>query len=289
MQIVNNYALSRKNVLGLQQNRNTKYPQLLQVNNYPPVSKSAVLSFSGAKKTKALETFVETVYRNILKESHTKNGPKFVIKVSPFAGGYSPTKGEFTFSRTMLKKKPESIGNIVKHELTHFEQFSLIARLPNGIQRLWDVLIASEKKSTTLEKTLKERNIFDDFLLRNKEKKKALLEQLNEKPDFEKFKTFYEKIVKEKGELTPGSIESFQAVDYLHAVKNYPNVGNLLVSFKDYKNVWVGIKEKAKTLYNYILSPLEQEAYKKGADFETENKIQLKELRRQVIKGQNQG
>lgn len=272
-------TIARNNTFRVNQNITTQRPQRYNNINLVKSPQSDTVNFTGAKQIRASKKFVEGLYGNLLSELGFKNGPKLTIKTMALgSGGFSPAKGEITFSEKLLKKKSKTIGNVLRHELKHFEQFSLIARMENGIEQLENAILTLDENSKPMDEMLKKRSIFDDFLFKNKKKKAELLSQLNETFDRENFRTFWQKVVEEKGHL--GFFEKASSKNYLENFKDYPSMGELLKSFKEYKSAWNGILTKTKVMVEYTLNPLEREAYGTGNEFAKENKTQLKQLRK---------
>ncbi len=196
------------------------------------------------------------------------------------------------------------------HESQHKVQATQVFRLEGMQEKFINMLNDYVKKQTELLNKLESRNIFDDKLEKlnadikvskdkNKVKeikkeikllnsnKKILLGQLKSERkkiknfDIEKNKTFYNKVLKQKGFIPKGTEEEAIALKYMDAFENYPPLlskfqciadfgsieahqANVLKIHKDYKNNYLEIdaNEKAKS-YTESHSDLIKQYYEK--------------------------
>ncbi len=218
----------------------------------------------GAKYTELLKGDLQINYETIGNEMGLKTKPKLVFddnmqfdltKGIATAGEYEPTTGVMKINpktlnplaRILTRTNPEAI---LKHELTHFQQFADIARTEGiGVTGLKNNLIEYYKKALDLgETSLPADNIryaknlvHGDGSIFNSE--------------------FYESIVKEQGVIAKGTEEALKAQTYMDGLiakvsSDVEKIRNLNISpFFSTPN------DMKKVLEVYKANPLETPAY----------------------------
>ena len=148
-------------------------------------------------------------------------------------------------SRILTKTNPEAI---IKHELTHFQQFSDISKTEGiGISGLQDLLTRYYKKAIEIGRLPKD----------NPEYAKNMV--LGDKSAFNS--NFYESIIKQKGTIGAGTKEAANVQSYIEGI-----MVKVTSDVEKINNLEIGIlgpsyQDMQKIIKIYTQNPLEAPAY----------------------------
>lgn len=199
-------------------------------------------------------------YKQMLGEMKLASGPKLVFKELPpmMAGAYLPNTGEMILNSSYLNPLTSGmLRGFLKHELTHYNQYLIMARTEGvgieAIKQISDSRLVTARSSHNIQKeilqdSLKEvdlqpvKGLFDKVSRQfQKANIKGSLSVLDDavRPFDE---TLYQQMVKANGGIIKaGTVEAQQAQQYLQAFKDYPME---MMSFADIKTYKANLLEK---------------------------------------------
>lgn len=214
-----------------------------------------------AKYTELLKGNLRINYETMGNEMGLKVKPKLVFDdTMPFdfkkviiAGEYEPTTGVMKvnpktlnpISRILTKTNPEAI---IKHELTHFQQFSDIARTEGiGVNGLQDLLTRYYKKAMEVGGLPKDNIEYAKNMVYG---------------DKSVFNTkFYESVIQKQGTIAAGTQEAANVQSYMEGI-----IAKVTSDVEKINNLKIGIlgpsyKDMQEILKIYKQNPLEAPAY----------------------------
>ena len=240
--------------------RNIKYAPGIGLNNELLANIKNAKGLN-AKYTELLKGNLRINYETMGNEMGLKVKPKLVfddtmrfdLKKGVIAGEYEPTTGVMKvnpktlnpIARMLTKTNPESI---LKHELTHFQQFSDIARTEGiGITGLQDLLTRYYKKAMEIGGLPKE----------NLEYAKNMV--YGDKSAFNS--KLYESVIQQQGTISAGTKEAANVQSYMEGI-----IAKVTSDVEKINNLKIGIlgpsyQDMKKILEIYKQNPLETPAY----------------------------
>lgn len=214
-----------------------------------------------AKYTELLKGDIKINYETMANEMGLKIKPQLVfddtmqfdLQKGVIAGEYEPTTGVMKINpktlnpiaRIITRTNPEEI---LRHELTHFQQFSDIARTEGiGINGLKELLTEYYKKAIDIGGLPKQNFEYARNMVHGDKS------VFNSK--------FYENIIREKGSITAGSQDALNVKNYMDGL-----IGKVTSDVDKIKALKIGIlgpsyKDMKKVFKIYKENPLETPAY----------------------------